>query len=104
MTLSNEEESSVDNQSQVSIKGMTLWRDFKWYLKRRPFYNTKRGRISCLVLLTRVGKFWLSISVILATLPRPLGREILAILCCAHIRSLPLLCPLILHMFKFMIM
>jgi hypothetical protein len=73
---------------------MALWRDFKWYLKRRPFYNTKRGRISCLVLLTRVGKFWLSISVILATLPRPLGREILAI-CCAYITSFPLLCPLI---------
>lgn len=44
--------------------------------------------------LKRVGRFWLSISVILATLPRPLGREILAI-CCAYITSLPLLCPLI---------
>jgi hypothetical protein len=45
--------------------------------------------------LTMVGKFWLSISVVLATLPRPLGREILAIICCAYITSLPLLCPLI---------
>ncbi len=84
-------------------KGNGTLEGFQMVLKKKAHIIYKERKDLMPTPLTMVGKFWLSISVILATLPRPLGREILAILCCAYIRSLPLLCPLILHMFKFMI-